>query len=211
MALSENKPAEETERDSKETEIVDVDLEIKHPLHNSWSLWFSENDRQKGWQENLKKVASFSTVEDFWSLYNHIKSASELKAGWDYSLFKEGIQPMWEDDANKAGGRWLVTLEKKQRDDVDECWLEIMLCMIGESFQENGDLVNGAVVNVRRGVSRIGLWTGNFDPAKSHVITQIGRKLKERLNLGSRHTIQYQLHKDTQTKTGSTAKSMFSL
>ena len=37
-------------------------------------------------------------VEDFWALYNHIELASRLQAGCDYSLFKEGVKPMWEDE-----------------------------------------------------------------------------------------------------------------
>ena len=45
----------------------------------------------------------------------------------DYSLFKKGIQPMWEDSANKQGGRWLINLDKKQRSaDLDKYWLEIV-------------------------------------------------------------------------------------
>ena len=37
-------------------------------------------------------------MEDFWALYNHIELASRLAAGCDYSLFKEGVKPMWEDE-----------------------------------------------------------------------------------------------------------------
>jgi translation initiation factor 4E len=34
---------------------------------------------------------------------------------------------MWEDDANKRGGRWLINLLKKQRGyDLDKYWLEIV-------------------------------------------------------------------------------------
>ena len=45
-------------------------------------------------------------VEDFWALYNHIELASRLAAGCDYSLFKEGVKPMWEDErfANQEVG-----------------------------------------------------------------------------------------------------------
>lgn len=61
------------------------------------------------------------------SLYNHIKPSSELRQGSDYSLFKKGIMPMWEDKANKRGGRWLLSLEKKQRNnDLDRYWLDIV-------------------------------------------------------------------------------------
>ena len=42
--------------------------------------------------------ASNPQVEDFWALYNHIELASRLAAGCDYSLFKEGVKPMWEDE-----------------------------------------------------------------------------------------------------------------
>lgn len=34
---------------------------------------------------------------------------------------------MWEDDANKRGGRWLISLDKKQRNnDLDRYWLDIV-------------------------------------------------------------------------------------
>lgn len=37
---------------------------------------------------------------------------------------------MWEDVRNRAGGRWLVNLEKKDRREVlDKCWLEtVSMC-----------------------------------------------------------------------------------
>ena len=40
-------------------------------------------------------------------------------------MFQDGIQPMWEDDRNKKGGRWLINLNKQQRHtDLDNFWLE---------------------------------------------------------------------------------------
>ncbi|KAF6205211.1 hypothetical protein GE061_019378 [Apolygus lucorum] len=207
-----NKPDEDNENGPKSAIVEEIDLQIKHPLHNTWVLWYYDNDRKKSWAENLKEITSFSTVEDFWSLYNHIKAASELKPGSDYSLFKKGIRPMWEDDANKQGGRWLISLEKRQREiDLDNCWLEIMLCMIGESFEGNADEVNGATVNVRPKVDKIGLWTADADKSKADVNMAIGRKIKDRLNLSNRQQIHFQLHRDTQTKSGSAAKNTFSI
>lgn len=107
------------------------------------------------------------------SLYNHIKTASELRQGCDYSMFKQGIRPMWEDNQNKAGGRWLINLEKKQRaTDLDNFWLEILLCMIGEAFDEYSDDVCGAVVNIRPKGDKLGVWTSNADSADS--VMEIG-------------------------------------
>ncbi|KAB0395268.1 hypothetical protein E2I00_015829, partial [Balaenoptera physalus] len=94
------------------------------------------------------------------SLYNHIQLSSNLMPGCDYSLFKDGIEPMWEDEKNKRGGRWLITLNKQQRrSDLDRFWLETLLCLIGESFDDYSDDVCGAVVNVRAKGDKIAIWT----------------------------------------------------
>lgn len=60
------------------------------------------------------------------SLYNHIKPPSDIKIGCDYSLFKKGIRPMWEDDANKLGGRWVITLNRCPKAELDNLWLDVV-------------------------------------------------------------------------------------
>ncbi|KAI2540267.1 eukaryotic translation initiation factor 4E family member 1B, partial [Homo sapiens] len=103
-----------------------------HPLQNRWALWFFKNDRSRAWQDNLHLVTKVDTVEDFWALYSHIQLASKLSSGCDYALFKDGIQPMWEDSRNKRGGRWLVSLAKQQRHiELDRLWLETQRGMWG--------------------------------------------------------------------------------
>ncbi|XP_010784405.1 eukaryotic translation initiation factor 4E-like [Notothenia coriiceps] len=72
-------------------ELVNPESYIKHPLQNSWSLWFFKNDKSKTWQANLRLISKFDTVEDFWALYNHIQLSSNLMSGCDYSLFKVGL------------------------------------------------------------------------------------------------------------------------
>ncbi|KDR11192.1 eukaryotic translation initiation factor 4E-like [Zootermopsis nevadensis] len=208
-----NKLEEMEDVEKKEDGVVDElppELQIKHPLQNTWTLWYYENDRNKNWEENQKEIISFDTVEDFWSLYNHIKMASELRQGCDYSLFKKGIRPMWEDDANKRGGRWLINLAKNQRgNDLDKYWLEILLCMIGEAFDEHSEDVCGAVVNIRAKGDKIGIWTA--DAVKAPSVIEIGRKLKQRLSIGRNVTIGYQIHKDTMAKAGSVTKNTYTV
>jgi len=149
-------------------------------------------------------------VEDFWGVYNHILLASKLQSGCDYSFFKEGIEPMWEDEKNRLGGRWLINLSKNARSsDLDKMWLEILLCLIGESFGDDSDTVNGAVVNIRNKGDKIGLWTCKADDQDS--IMRIGRQLKERLGFPAKGMIGYQSHVDTAGKTGSTAKNKYTL
>ncbi|KAL8206833.1 UNVERIFIED_CONTAM: translation initiation factor eIF4E [Gekko kuhli] len=189
-------------------EVVSPEPYIKHPLQNRWALWFFKNDKSKTWQANLRLISKFDTVEDFWALYNHIQLSSNLMPGCDYSLFKDGIEPMWEDEKNKRGGRWLITLNKQQRrSDLDRFWLETLLCLIGESFDDYSDDVCGAVVNVRAKGDKIAIWTTECE--NRDAVTHIGRVYKERLGLPPKIVIGYQSHADTATKSGSTTKNRF--
>jgi len=206
----ERREGEETiEEEENEEGVVSPELMIKHPLQNSWTLWFFKNDKTKQWEENQREIITFTTVEDFWALYNHIELASRLAAGCDYSLFKEGIKPMWEDERNKKGGRWLINLDKKQRAScLDNFWLEVMLCLIGESFDGESVLVNGAVVNVRNRGDKISMWLCEAKPQEA--IVKIGQTLKKRLGIDDKVVLLgFECHNDTINKTGSTAKSRY--
>lgn len=197
----------EEKREIIERKLEIPDFALKHPLQHTWTLWYFENDRQKTWEENQREIVSFATIEDFWSVYSHIKMASELRQGCDYSLFKSGIRPMWEDDANKHGGKWAITMDKKQRtNDLDRFWLDTLLCLIGEAF-ENSDDVCGAVVNVRAKWDKIGVWTKDASHCSS--VMEIGWKLKERLRIAPKIQIGYHTHKDAMAKSGSSTKSSY--
>jgi hypothetical protein len=42
--------------------------------------------------------------------------------------------------------------------------LEILLCLIGENFEESGNMVNGAVVSIRPKQDKICLWLRECGP-----------------------------------------------
>ncbi|XP_023678241.1 eukaryotic translation initiation factor 4E family member 1c isoform X3 [Paramormyrops kingsleyae] len=213
MATSEPQRGPESEEGSSETSLAPVsnpEQYIKHPLQNRWALWYFKNDKSKSWTENLRLISKFDTVEDFWALYNHIQQPSKLAYGCDYCLFKDGIKPMWEDERNKLGGRWLMTLSKQQRhNDLDRFWMETLLCLIGESFDEASDDICGAVVNVRPKGDKISIWTVNCQNREA--IMTIGQHYKERLNVPLKAGIGYQSHDDTSSKSGSTTKNMYTV
>jgi len=212
LSQMENKKVnkDETGKEGKEVAKVDPELLIKHPLQNTWTLWFFKMEANRSWEESQMEIASFTSVEDFWALYNHIEVASRLKVGCDYSMFKHGIKPMWEDESNCRGGRWLINLNKNQRaTELDNFWLEVLLLMIGESFDKHSDDVNGAVVNVRGKGDKLGIWTSNATNSES--ILKIGHTLKDRLNIPRHVSIGFQAHTDTMVKSGSTAKNRYTV
>ncbi|MGH0117384.1 UNVERIFIED_CONTAM: hypothetical protein FKN15_033479 [Acipenser sinensis] len=170
-----------------------------------------ENKKAKKTTTKIGKVLHSSMLKNLDPrLYNHIQQPSKLGFGCDYCLFKDGIKPMWEDDRNKLGGRWLMTLNKQQRhNDLDRYWMETLLCLIGESFGEASDDVCGAVVNVRPKGDKLAIWTGNCE--NKEAIMTIGQQYKERLSIPSKALIGYQSHDDTSSKSGSTTKNIFTV
>lgn len=141
--------------DLKEVLASQAEL-VKHPLQHAWTLWYYEPDRNKSWEDNQNQVSTFNTVEDFWSLFTHIKQPSEVKIGSDYSLFKESIRPMWEDNANKKGGRWMITMNRNQRPELDRYWIDTVSCVSEvERVELNEIWVFSGFVLDRRGLRQL--------------------------------------------------------
>ena len=137
-----------TEKDGDEIRTVfqdPVKFNVKHPLYNVWTLWFdnpghkgsgSAKERRETWGANLHKVVDLQSVEEFWGLYNNIVPPSLLPQSANYYLFKQGIQPAWEDPANGGGGKWSLQLPReKHRNQIDKLWLYTMLSAIGEMLE----------------------------------------------------------------------------
>jgi len=202
------KISESEEKNVDATESSDPEKIIKHPLQNAWTLWFFKNDKARSWEENQRPIITVTTVEDFWSLYNHIEVASRLPPGSDYSLFKEGIFPDWEDPRNQAGGRWLINLDKRQRADcLDTYWLEILFFLIGEHADQHAHQVNGAVVNVRGKGDKLAVWLA--DASQQDSLVRIGKMIKERLGIDPEQTIGFNIHNEEKARPGSSIKKKF--
>jgi translation initiation factor 4E len=103
-------------------------------------------------------MAMVGTAEEFFAVYQHMKRPSTLPLVSDYHLFKKGIRPVWEDDENKRGGKWIVRLKKGVS---DRYWEDLVLAIVGDQFAEASDEVCGAVLSVRNGEDILSIWTRN--------------------------------------------------
>ncbi|KAG0347302.1 hypothetical protein BG004_008044 [Podila humilis] len=86
-----------------------------HPLHYNWVFWFMHRNpgsKIVDYESAMMKVATFGSVEDFWAVYSHLKRPHELPNMSDYHMFKQGVRPVWEDEMNIKGGKWIVRLKK---------------------------------------------------------------------------------------------------
>jgi translation initiation factor 4E len=94
----------------------------------------------------------------FWKVYTKLKRPSMLPVVSDYHFFKEGIRPVWEDEQNKRGGKWILRLKKGV---ADRYWEDLLFALVGDQFAEASDEVCGAVISMRSGEDVISIWTKN--------------------------------------------------
>jgi translation initiation factor 4E len=57
-------------------------------------------------------------------VYNNVLPASQLQFGCNYYLFKDGIEPKWEHEQNRSGGKWVYQIPKRDRAATDDLWLD---------------------------------------------------------------------------------------
>ncbi|KAJ6543967.1 translation initiation factor eIF 4e-like domain-containing protein [Mycena capillaripes] len=132
------------------------------------------------YEAGLTVVGEFSTVEEFCRYFNWLKPPSHLERNSNYHLFKSGIKPMWEDEANANGGKWVLTM-KNNPALLDRCWNWLAMALVGEELEDGLDLICGAVVSLRSKVDRIQVWTRGKDDVEK--LNGIGKKLVKLLDV----------------------------
>lgn len=65
------------------------------------------------------------------SYYNHLVKPCDLPDLHDCCMFKNGIKPLSEDDANKGGGKWTLRLKKGL---ASRLWEDLVLAVIGGAY-----------------------------------------------------------------------------
>jgi translation initiation factor 4E len=144
---------------SKDAETP-LSVPIVHPLRDTWVFWnrppITKSNTSVDYEKTLTPMMRVSTVGDFFLAYGHLKRPSTLPLVSDYHFFKEGIRPIWEDDENKHGGKWIVRLKKGV---ADRYWEDLLFAMIGDEFGDASEEVCGAVLSVRNGEDILSIWT----------------------------------------------------
>lgn len=177
-----------------------------HPLSHQWTLWYTKPPIQNNedWKNLLKQIVTVSTVEEFWGAFNSIPRIEDLQIRSDYSFFKNGIRPEWEDSANGPGGRLIYVIPNKNRNAPigpdghkpitgDEAWLKVLLGVIGGTLDnDEEELINGIFINVRKIGIRVNIWTKSTKPHES--IRQIGQRFKDLLRLGPKDEVEFSPH-----------------
>lgn len=127
------------------------------PLKRSWTFSVfrkSPGARAEPYEKQMKVLATVGTAEEFWGVYTHLVPVSQVRDSVDIHMFKDGIRPMWEDEANREGGKWIIRLKKGL---AHRYWEELLLAIVGEQF-DVGDELCGCVLSCRFSEDIISVW-----------------------------------------------------
>jgi len=162
---------------------------LKEPmkLRDNWVLWEQVvvEGKTGNYADATRKVVKFSTVQDFWCIWNGLPQPSELleqkRIMRDQSngqsvaidaimIFKDGIAPEWEDPLNANGGHFQIQLKPTVGGgQIDEYWNNIVLGMVGGTLEPSNMITGIRLVDKLSGPKvqnaiRIELWfTKYFD------------------------------------------------
>ena len=149
-------------------------------LSNKFDFWYHiiDTSSDQDYKAQIKKLAQFETLEDFWAIFQYLKKPDDFKQPIEIQLFKDGITPMWEDENNKNGGRISLKLRKEYSNLV---WEELIFAFIGGYFdKEIKEEINGLVMNCKKDFNTLQIWTKNFN---NEVNKGIEKNIRELLNI----------------------------
>eukprot|EP01066_Platyproteum_vivax_P020585 Platyproteum_vivax@DN8513_c0_g1_i1.p1 len=172
-------------------EASDEDLRNDLPLQDKWAVWeqiMLADNVKMNYDNQTKMFAEFSTVQQFWKLWNHMPQPSELLEQKrmvreatetdtmslidGIMVFRDGVKPKWEDEANANGGHFqFIFRPSTGGPQIDEFWNNLVLGIIGGTI-EPAHMINGVrlvdkLSNTRNQPSiRIEVWFSNFDSAE---------------------------------------------
>ena len=128
-------------------------------LARAYTLWYSgfapiEDDDSGKKKYVTEPIADVETVEEFWAVYQYVVKPSEASPKTSYHLFQKGVKPVWEDEFNSNGGRWLVWIP---RSSSDKLWEDVMLFLLGNQTQD-GDQIAGVEIKLKSKNASISMW-----------------------------------------------------
>ena len=146
--------------------------ELNHPLFTNFTFWFRINETSTlnpyknsinfiDYENQVKKLSTFSTIEDFWKIFQHLKKPDELNIGIEIDLFKNEIKPVWEEEVNKNGGKIALKLNKNFTSII---WEELIFAFIGGNFPDNiKNEINGILISSKKEFNVLQIWFRDYN------------------------------------------------
>ncbi|KAG5475656.1 hypothetical protein LSCM4_04238 [Leishmania orientalis] len=163
-----------------------------HKLQRAWTLWYDSPStyNTENWEMSLVPIMTVHSVEEFFVMLRYMKPLHALRTSSQYHFFQDGVKPMWEDPANKKGGKLWVNLDitnangrssnnssgtaaadsnaAEVKTDLDKAWENVLMATVGEYLDsvEKKDassepFVTGIVMSKRKYHNRLAVWVSD--------------------------------------------------
>ncbi|CRG94308.1 translation initiation factor 4E, putative [Plasmodium gallinaceum] len=189
---------------NEKLEATKIDLSNPLLLQYNWVIWEQVSDNKikqsNNYKDYTRPLAKFNSVQKFWQLWNRLPQPSDLLTQKSMTrlsedgifrivdalmIFRDNIQPMWEDPANSEGGHFEYKILPKDYpySQIDEFWNNIVLAVIGCNLKHY-DLITGIrlvdKLNIARfGYIRIEIWFTEIND--ENVKNQLRKELEEHM------------------------------
>lgn len=142
-----------------------------HELSDTWTLW-SHLPHDTDWSiSSYQPIHSFKTVEEI-ILLNDIIPEKLIKNCMLF-LMRDGIKPLWEDPANKAGGCFSYKVNNKV---IKDAWTNLTYTLVGETITNDlklNNIINGITLSPKKSFCILKIWTNTCDHQNASIIRQI--------------------------------------
>ncbi len=154
------------------------------PLENTWCIYHHEKSSNLEYEKGTNFICKFDNVHSFFNCFNYVPLPSKLfyqdyigkpyyidlnkkKEIASISMFKEGIEPKWEDLKNINGGEIALRKFIKRGNSpiqyLDHLWSELSMACIGSVFENSNTItgirvVDSSIPNLNKPLYRIELW-----------------------------------------------------
>lgn len=135
--------------------INDTDNPINYIFQNKWTLWLHHKNNRDWDESSFVKIYEIDSIKTFWGVYNAISDFSNEI----FFLMKDDIMPLWENEENKYGGTWSLSVSRKY---VHEFWINLSLllvgCKLGAGDNEMNNDINGISIRPKFSNSIVKIW-----------------------------------------------------
>ena len=168
-----------------------------------WCFWQCKNENftsKSEWRDSLRLNATVATYDECREAIQatmNINQATNGGSGLDYMFFREGVPPMWENEANVKGGRWVFNYPKSEAvmhtnriAPLHQYWRVCVDALFRQLFDAHNEMndkddlsayINGAWLSEKVRGKKLSVWTR--EASLVDVQQRIGRRLKELLGL----------------------------
>ncbi|ORC92359.1 eukaryotic translation initiation factor 4E (eIF4E) interacting protein [Trypanosoma theileri] len=67
------------------------------------------------WLDQVRSIGLFDNAEGFWGIVSCTLPPSQMPPGITYYMLRRNIAPMWEHEANRRGGRWVIRFQEPEQ------------------------------------------------------------------------------------------------